>query len=302
MASNGSSGASISRRGLLIGGIAAIALGSAAVVGIENDIIPGRSSLYRLLGLDGPAGVIPKIAPGPMLTGSFTSLARLGKKVNWAVSYPPGTASGSALPVLIVLHGNGGNHRSAFGNDLGLDRFLAQCVAAGHPPFAIASIDGGNTYWHKRASGEDAGAMVMDEFPLVLADRGLDISRKGLLGWSMGGYGALHLGGLGGSKEYRTAIAESPAIWPTATAALPGAFDGPANFAANTVFGRQRQLDNVAVLVDCGIGDGFYPNTRDYVAKFVKRPAGGFITGGHDTNYWRRVAPAQLAFAAEHLQ
>jgi predicted esterase len=41
------------------------------------------------------------------------------------VSYPPGTPRNASLPVLIALHGNGGNHLSAFGDHLGLDRFLA---------------------------------------------------------------------------------------------------------------------------------------------------------------------------------
>lgn len=302
MASDESSRGRLTRRGLLIGGAAVVALGAAGVVGIENDVLPGRSTLYKVLGMDGPRGYIPNVAAGPMITGSFTSRARLGKDVKWAISYPPGAAAGSHLPVLTALHGNGGSHASFFGNDLGFDRFLAQSVTEGHPPFAIASIDGGNSYWHERTSGEDSAAMILHEFPSILANHGLDISRKGLIGYSMGGYGALHIGGLGGSEQYRTVIAESPAMWPTYSATLPGSFDGQTNFTQNTVFGRQRQLDRVAVLVDCGIGDGFYSNSKAYVAKFATPPAGGFVVGGHNRSYWRRMAPAQLAFAAKHLQ
>src|ERR1700761_8910728 len=137
--------ARMTRRGLLLGGAAVLVAGAATAVGIENDLLPGRSTLYRVLGLDGPAGVIPNIAPGPMLSGSFTSVKRLGATVNWAISYPPGSKPGVALPVLISLHGVGGNSSSSFGKGLGLDRFLAQCIKKGSPPFALASIDGGNT-------------------------------------------------------------------------------------------------------------------------------------------------------------
>ena len=71
---------------------------------------------------------------------------------------------------------------------------------------AVASIDGGNYYWHARRSEStgadnispdtppcDTGAMVMDDFIPLLGSIGLDRSRVGFLGWSMGGYGALLL-------------------------------------------------------------------------------------------------------------
>jgi predicted alpha/beta superfamily hydrolase len=69
--------------------------------------------------------------------------------------------------------------------------------------------------------------MVMDEFPMILASHGLDTSRMGLIGRSMGGYGALHIGGLSGSSRFRAVIAESPAIWKIAGAALPHASIAP---------------------------------------------------------------------------
>jgi pimeloyl-ACP methyl ester carboxylesterase len=291
----------LTRRTLLIGGGSAIVLAGAAAFAVDENILPGRSTMFRLLGLDGPTGSIPKVTAGPMVTGTFTSAARLGKECGWAISYPPGAQPGDRLPVLIALHGWGGNHESAFGTDLGLDRFLAQSVAHGTRPFAIASVDGGNSYWHHRLTGEDSGAMVTDEFIPLLGNRGLDVSRVGLLGWSMGGFGSLYLGGKLGESKASVVIAESPALWFTAASAAHSAFDNPADFDAHTPFGRQKTLDGISVLVDCGIGDGFYPVAKKYVAGFTKPPAGGFVAGGHNAGYWRRMAPAQLAFAGEHL-
>lgn len=64
----------------------------------------------------------------------------------------------------------------------------------------------GGSYWHKRASGEDSGAMVLSELIPLLDTHNLDTSRVAFLGWSMGGYGALLLGGrLGPARPRRYA-------------------------------------------------------------------------------------------------
>lgn len=245
---------------------------------------------------------MPSAGGGSLVSGSFASKARLGADVGWSIAYPPGSAPGDPLPVAVVLHGYGGTHASAFGGaHLGLDRYLAAHAQAGGPPFALASIDGGNTYWHRRVTGEDAGAMVVGEFLPLLRKRGLDVARIGFLGWSMGAFGALALASQLGSPRVAAVAAESPAIWHTAAEAASIAFDSPADFAAHTVFGRQSTLDGIAVRVDCGTGDGFYPAARDYVAGFATAPAGGFEPGAHDVGYWRRMVPAQLAHLGRHL-
>jgi enterochelin esterase-like enzyme len=294
----------VSRRTVIIGSAAAavvVAGGVGVPFAVENRILPGRSLMHRMLGLNGPAGTIPSVAPGPMISGSFRSDARLGADCGWAVSYPPGSAPGKRLPVLVVLHGYSGDHTSSFGTHQALDRFLAQAVQHGSAPFAIAAVDGGNSYWHPRSSGEDSGAMITDEFLPLLAHRGLDTSRVGLMGWSMGGYGALRLAGLLGSDRVAAVGAESPALWHTAQETARGAFDDAADFATHTVFGRQKELTGIPVRIDCGTGDGFYPAARDYAQSLTPRAAGGFTPGGHDIAYWNRVAPQQLAFIGSNF-
>ena len=61
------------------------------------------------------------------------------------------------------------------------------------------------------------------------------------------------------------------------------------------------RLAGIPLRVECGTGDGFCPNVEDYVAGLHPRPAGGFPPGGHNLDFWRREAPAQLAFAAAHF-
>src|SRR5207248_2870938 len=58
-------------------------------------------------------------------------------------------------------------------------------------PLVIAAVDGGHSsYWHRRADGSDALRMLLEEF-VPLAEQGRSGLPKALLGWSMGGYGAL---------------------------------------------------------------------------------------------------------------
>jgi S-formylglutathione hydrolase FrmB len=268
---------------------------------VREDVLPGRSFVYRHLGLDGPDGVIPSAEPGRTTSGSFVSMARGGRRTGWSIALPPGVRRGArSLPVAVVLHGRGNNHESAFSpNYLGLDRFLAAAVGQGATPFAMASVDGGESYWHARADGDDAGAMVVDEFLPLLADHGLDVSRVAFFGWSMGGYGALRLAGHLGGDRVVAATAMSPALWHDYADSAPGAFDDAADFDQVTVFGRQRTLDGIGVRIDCGEEDPFCAATRDYVEGFAVRPAGVFGPGSHDVGYWRRMAPAQVRFIAD---
>lgn len=287
----------VTRRALIAGG-GVVAVAGAFAAAVDLRLLPGRSTMYRALGLDGEPGRIPDVRPVPTTSGSFVSRARGGRTVGWTIAAPEST---DPLPVAVALHGYGGSHRTFFGSALGYDRFLAQHIASGGAPFAVAAVDGGNRYWHRRADGDDPGAMVLDEFVPMLEQRGFDTGRLAFTGNSMGGYGALRFGGLLGAGAVRAVAALSPALWTSAGDTARGAFDDAADFAANTVLGRQRSLDGVAVRIDVGTGDGFEPAVRTYVDGFRTKPAGGFEPGAHDAGFWRRMAPQQIGFLARHL-
>ncbi|MEO8815323.1 MAG: alpha/beta hydrolase-fold protein [Mycobacterium sp.] len=239
----------------------------------------------------------PAPAPAPtMTTGSFVSAARGGITTNWAIARPPGQTG--ALRPLIALHGKGSDASTVMAG--GVEQGLAEAVDAGLPPFAVVAVDGGGSYWHQRASGEDAGAMVTDELIPLLADQGLDTSRVAFLGWSMGGYGALLLGGRLGPRRTAAICAVSPALWLSPGAAAPGAFDGAADFSANSVFGMPA-LASIPIRVDCGNSDPFYSATQAFVAQLPNPPAGGFSPGGHDASFWSAQLPAELTWAAPLL-
>jgi hypothetical protein len=119
----------------------------------------------------------------------------------------------------------------------------------------------------------------------------------------MGGYGALYLAERLTRARVAVLVAESPAIWHRAGETVDGAFDDPADFAAHTIFGAHHLagLREIPTRIDCGASDGFAPITRDLRALLRPRPAGGIEPGGHDGDFWRAQAPAQLRFVARHL-
>ncbi|CAM4139764.1 hypothetical protein MB901379_00732 [Mycobacterium basiliense] len=228
------------------------------------------------------------------LSGSFISAARGGIKTNWVIALPPGQ-TGLLRPV-IALHGKDGNAGMML--DLGVEDGLAQLVKAGKPPFAVVGVDGGKTsYWHRRASGGDAGAMVLEELLPMLATMGMDTSRVGFLGWSMGGYGALLLGARLGPARTAGICAISPALFTSFTGSAPGAFDSYDDWMEHSVLGLPA-LNQIPLRVDCGTGDRFYFATRQFVGQLKKPPAGSFSPGGHDAEFWREHLPGELAWMA----
>jgi hypothetical protein len=123
----------------------------------------------------------------------------------------------------------------------------------------------------------------------------------------MGGYGALllarqsHRDELAGTRVVAAAAA-SPALFRSAADAAPGAFDGPADFAAwGDLLGHPGVSRDVALFVSCGDNDAFTEATRRYRAAVHPAPAGGVGRGCHDAGYWRTQAARQLTFLGAAL-
>ena len=243
-----------------------------------------------------PMPVEPRQAAPTYVTGSFVSTARGGVSTNWAIARPPGQTG--ALRPVIALHGKGQDAAGVMAG--GVEQGLAQAVAAGLPPFAVVAVDGGGSYWHSRTSGEDSGAMVLNELLPMLGEQGLDTARVGFLGWSMGGYGALLLGSRLGPARTAAICAVSPALWTSSGATAAGAFDGADDYAANSVWGLPN-LASIPIRIDCGNSDPFYAATKQFVAELPSPPAGGFSPGGHDGAFWSSQLPAEIAWMAPLL-
>jgi len=294
----------LSRRGLLIGGgcaaLGAVSGGTAYAM-VEHGVLPGKYRLDAFLGACGSDPGVPRVAAGPVLTSQFYSHYR-HRAVNIITVLPPGHTG--RLPVVLALHGAGGDASAEV--RLGYPQYLAAAVAAGVRPFAVVAVDGGSaTYWHPRADGDDPQAMLIYEVLPRLRRQGYPVSMVGLSGQSMGGYGALLLAARMGASRVAAVAVSSAAIFGTyadASAANPGSFDSPADFAAHDVQSAEdvAVLRRIPVRIDCGSDDPFAGQDALLRAS-LGDPAGAISGGCHDTRFFQRYLPAQLAFLGQHL-
>lgn len=231
----------MNRRGFLLGaGAVALAGGTAAAVDLAD-----RQRLPHELGPgQTPGGQVP--ASGAVEVSGHLDSRYTNARMGWTISTPGNARRPQAI--VYCLHCKGGDHRMAF------DQIHVPDVAASVGlPVAVAAVDGGpDSYWHRRADGSDALAMLLGEFvPLVRSRVGA--LPQALMGWSMGGYGAL-LAAERATRQFRAVTPASPALWLTPGATAPGAFDSPADFYANDVFARLGDLRAMTVAVFCGTG------------------------------------------------
>ncbi|MDQ1646312.1 MAG: hypothetical protein QOJ50_2496 [Cryptosporangiaceae bacterium] len=268
--------------------------------------VPSRAAIDRRLGRCSPPIAEPRTAAGPLVTGHFAS-AKLGRDASWTIAYPPGHQPGDRLRVLLLLHGAGWGQRGWFGA-MRFHRHLADAVASGAAPFALAAVDGGPLFWHPRAGGADPLGMLTGEFLPLLAHHGLLVPaapsaavppgrRIAVLGCSMGGYGALLLAetwpGLCAGV-----FASSPAVWDTDPGG--GAFDSAADFARHDVLSRASALRGQQVRIWCGASDPLRYAARQ-LADRVPTATLRISEGCHDPVFWEHLAPEQLHLAATAL-
>lgn len=263
-------------------------------------VCAGALTLGELL-CAAPSGAAPAPSEPPRagstlptrITGSFISTARGGVATNYVIVLPP-NQSGPLKPV-IALHGTDGDCNQMLDN--GIEYAMTRLVGQGKKPVAVIGVDGGNGYWHKRRSGEDSGAMVLNELLPLVASMGMDTSQVAFMGWSMGGYGALHLGAKLGPERTAGICAISPALYSSFSDSPPGAFDSEEDFTNNSVLGLAA-LSQIPLRVDCGVFDRFYPATLQFVNQLTRPPVTSFTMGGHDKLYWRLQLPGELAWLA----
>jgi S-formylglutathione hydrolase FrmB len=234
-------------------------------------------------------------------SGSFRSAARRGVIESYDVLLPPGHSDPSGLPVCLVLHGRTGNHKTAVSN-LHLDRALAGVVLAGGAPFALVAMDGGaDTYWHRRANGDDPPTMLTQELLPRLGAMGLRTNRFAVMGWSMGGYGALLLAETLGRGQVAFVAADAPALWLHPGDSAAGAFDDAEDFRRHDVFAGRQRLAGIPIRVVCGRSDPFLVATKAFVAGVPDLVGADYPVGGHEDKVWSRTAVDQLGPIAAAL-
>lgn len=227
-----------------------------------------------------------------------------GRDVNLVLTLPSAVPSRN-LPMVLQLHARGGTARRASPN--GLPRYLAQSVAAGEvPPFGVVAVDGGPySYWHEATSGDDPMAMLLDELPGWLAERGLGGEGGqpfAVTGTSMGGFGALVY--TRRRNERGDPLAAAGMVSPALLTEWSEMQEREA-FRSRRAWARLDPLLHVDALGDtplgvwCGTSDWFVGGTRTFVRRADPEVV-YFGEGGHTGDFYTGVVPDLVRFLGRH--
>lgn len=288
-----------------LGGAGVLVAGGATLYElVEHRVLPGKERLDVLTGAcDVPHPPLSFSTPGASFSKQFYSHAR-NREVGYTIAYPPGHGPGDRLPLVVMLHGEGGSHASGVGGLSPASALALQVEGAPLRPMALVTVDGGSGYWNPHP-GDDAMAMVVNELIPLCRRHGLGEPPHtiGALGISMGGYGALlfaekfpHL--------FRAVAAISPAVWTSyaqARGVNAAAYASPAAFAAADVVTHTRSLAGTPVRVASGNDDPFHPGVVALANALPPDAVVELSAGCHSHSFFLQQTPPSLAFLSRHL-
>jgi hypothetical protein len=296
--------AGLTRRQFLVGGAGLVA--AAAVLGaVGRRSWTVRDYWYHYTGAYGPAGTLP---PTYRVTYQADSLPskHLAMPAAYDIAWPPGLEGAgqevrARTPVLVCLPGRARTPVDVLEGGLHFGDYAADAIEKrGVKPFVTAAVQASGTYWHAREGGDDAMAMLFDEFiPFLSDDLGLG-GNLAVMGWSMGGYGALRAAELH-PQQFCAVCGVSAALWRSYSGDVGDAFDSAADYVRNDVLAGVDKLSGLPVRIDCGRQDPFYEADKAFAEALSQPPAGGFGPGGHNDDYWTRVAPGEIDWLGERL-
>jgi pimeloyl-ACP methyl ester carboxylesterase len=271
---------------------------------VEHGVLPGKQALDALDGACSVSGpTLTFGAAGQSTSGQFFSSER-NRTVGYTIAYPPGHAPGSVLPLAVYLHGFGGSHRDGLGHVSLAQALAAKAHGVALPAMAMVAVDGGGLYWNPHP-GDDPMAMVVNELIPMCQQLGLGRPphRIGMIGISMGGYGALLL-----TERHPTlvsaAAAISPAVWTTyaqARSANAGAFASAEDFNNDDVITHAAALTDLPVWIASGTNDPFHSGVVALAQAVPKSTIVEITPGCHDGSFFSSQHHASLTFLAAHL-
>ncbi|MPY79017.1 MAG: alpha/beta hydrolase [Actinophytocola sp.] len=252
----------------------------------------------------GLATLLRSSGAGGASPASYLSLRSVERVHSWArgrdvdlVTMLPRHDVPESLPVCLVLHGLGGNavgtHRYGFGL-----RLVIEASRGTIPPFALVAVDGGDNYWNQVREGDDPMAMLLDELPVWLRERGLAERPFACTGVSMGGFGALLYTRMRAERRepVRATAAVSPALI-TSWAVMRTRRIFPSRTAWTTLdpLRHPDAIGDSPLGVWCGADDHFVTGVRRLIR--MTQPAVAYIgPGGHTADFVEGVADDVVRF------
>jgi S-formylglutathione hydrolase FrmB len=231
----------------------------------------------------------------------FTVRSRLLHRTVTETQVVPTQAAKTGAPLLLLLHGRGGDPHSLESRGL-FDGLYALGTRA---PVVVLVNGADHSYYHDRASGRWGSYVVREVLPAAIRRLHADPRRVAIGGISMGGFGALDLARLNPGR-FCAAGGHSAAIFFSGATSAPGAFDDAADFARHDLLALARRRGRVGlfgpktkVWLDSGLSDPFRPALRRLAAA-LHVPLHG-APGGHEGSYWSAHMPMYLRFYARAL-
>ena len=249
----------------------------------------------RLIGVD---------RQGADVTTIHIDSAAVDHTLPTTVVVPSGAHEVEHPPLLVFLHGRGGDERSELD-----DAFFSALAELGTRAPVVALPSGGDhSYWHDRADGNWGRYVVREVIPTVVRQFGADPRRVAIGGISMGGFGAYDIARLHPGR-FCAVAGHSPAIWRSGGETAPGAFDDTEDFARHDLVAaaqtRSRAYSATRLWIDAGDSDPFRPGV-DALTTALKaggaRIASRTWSGGHEGDYWNAHWKNYAAFYARALK
>lgn len=272
------------------------ALATVGVTAAWHGNAPMAEALRHALGVAGP---VPAVKRAVVTVDRVHSHYR-GRDVDLLIMTPAGVPTKN-LPMSILLHGRHGAARTA--SPGGMSEVLVAAVSRGQvPPFGFVAVDGGDHYWHENVPGDDPMAMLLEEVPHWLAERGYG-APFACTGVSMGGFGALLYGRRRHERREPTnAIAViAPALltdW--AEMSKRNAFTGPDQWSSLDPLKNVDKFGTAPIGVWAGDRDTFITGTRQFIAS-AKPSVASITPGGHNDTLYRKVVPDVIRFLGKRV-
>jgi S-formylglutathione hydrolase FrmB len=269
--------------------------------GTATNTLPFSDAVQRGLGV---ASSSPATQLGSTRVERVWSAAR-GREVDLVLILPSRPAP-PGLPMSLLLHGLHGSARKAAPTGL-LKQLTSDVARKAVPPFGFVAVDGGdNNYWHENHPGDDPMAMLLEEVPVWLRQRGFagaDGIPFSCTGISMGGFGALLY------ARRRAERRQPPAAVATLAPALilswqemskRGSFHDVADWASMDPLKHLDATRGIPTGIWCGTEDSFIEGARRFIAE--TRPVVAHTSRGkHGDSYNRTVVPGVVSFLGKYV-
>ena len=291
----------LSRRSVLIAGASGLGVAGLAAV-TATGTLPFSVTLQHAAGV-GVASPAPATKLGTPTVERVYSAAR-GREVD-LLTMLPAKAPSPDLPISLMLHGLHGNARHAA--PTGLFTQLSSDVATRVvPAYGFVAVDGGDDYWHENTPGDNPMAMLLEEVPRWLQERGLagpDGLPFACTGLSMGGFGALLYTRrrIERGQPPAAVAAIAPALitsWPEMSKRR--AFHDATDWGTMDPLRHVDATKSVPTGVWCGTEDAFIGGVRRFIRD--AHPAVAHTAKGrHDDAFNRTVVPGVISFLGKHV-